>query len=103
MASRDGRTVTAMRPGCTGGTEQREGHSGPEREREVWLTNGNSAARGRLGLNGVGGTGHGRRGVEAAAQRTRTGVGAAASDISLEASDKRCRRAAFTCGKQAMR
>jgi hypothetical protein len=34
MASRDGRTVAAMRPGCTGGTEQREGHSGLERERE---------------------------------------------------------------------
>jgi hypothetical protein len=82
VASRDGRTTVVTRPGCAGGTKQQERHSGPEREieREVRLTDGNGAAWGRLSLDGAGDTGRGRRGVEAAAQRTQTGVGAAASD-----------------------
>jgi hypothetical protein len=73
VASQHGRTAAATRPGYTDGTEQREGRSHPERERErergreVQLTDGNSAARGQLGLDGVGGTGRGRRGIEAAA------------------------------------
>jgi hypothetical protein len=46
----------------------------------VWLTDGNDTAWGRLGLNGVDGTGRGCRGTEAAVQCTRTGVGATASD-----------------------
>jgi hypothetical protein len=33
VASPDGRMVVVMRPGCAGGTEQREGCFGPERGR----------------------------------------------------------------------
>jgi hypothetical protein len=45
------------------------------------LTNGNGAAWGRLGLDGVGGTKRGCSGAEAAAQRTQTGFGVATSDL----------------------
>jgi hypothetical protein len=76
---RDPATPMALSNG-RGAPTQRE----RERGREVQLTDGNSAARGQLGLDGVGGTGRGRRGIEAAAQRTRTSVSAATSDSCVD-------------------
>jgi hypothetical protein len=99
-----------MRPGCTGGTEQWEGHSGLERERERC---GSPTVTAQLGVGSASMDWAAPDMDTEAWRRRRSALGPAsaqrlqtrgvASDTTLEASDKRCRRAAFTCGKQAMR